>query len=57
MKFLAVVAFAYAAFCMALFAFQRSLIYFPQPREVTAPQSTMILPVEDAKLVVTVRLT
>ena len=55
MRFLALVAFAYAAFCMALFAFQRSLIYFPQPREVTAPQSTMILPVEDAKLVVTVR--
>lgn len=52
--FLAVVAFAYAAFCLALFAFQRSLIYFPQPRVVTAPQSTMILPVEDAELVVTV---
>jgi len=55
MKLLAVVASAYAVFCMALFAFQRSLIYFPQPREIRASQSTMILPVEDAELVVTVR--
>jgi pimeloyl-ACP methyl ester carboxylesterase len=55
MKLLAAVAFVYAAFCLALFAFQRSLIYFPQPREITAPQSTMIFPVEDAELVVTVR--
>jgi len=54
-KFVVVVAFAYAAFCLALFAFQRSLIYFPQPRVVTAPQSTMILSVEDAEIVVTVR--
>ena len=55
MRFLAIVAFAYAAFCLALFALQRSLIYFPQPREIKAPQSTMILHVEDAELVVTVR--
>lgn len=55
MTFLVVVVFAYAAFCMALFAFQRSLIYFPQPREIKTPQSTMILPVEDAELVVTIR--
>ena len=55
MRFLAIVAFAYAAFCLALFALQRSLIYFPQPREIKAPQSTMILHVEDAELVVTVQ--
>lgn len=55
MKFLAIIAFAYATVCLALFAFQRSLIYFPQPREIKTPQSTMILPVEDAELVVTVR--
>lgn len=55
MKFLSVIAFAYATFCIALFAYQRSLIYFPQPREVKTPQSTMILSVEDAELLVTVR--
>ena len=55
MKLLAVVIIAYAVFCMALFVFQRSLIYFPQPREIKAPQSTMVLSVEDAKLLVTVR--
>ena len=55
MKSLAIVAFVYAAFCVALFLFQNSLIYFPQPREISAPQSTMILPVEGAELFVTVR--
>ena len=46
---------AYAALCAALFVFQRSLIYHPQPRAVTAAESTMKLPVEGAELVVTVR--
>ncbi len=54
-KLLAFVAFVYAAFCVALFAFQRSLIYFPQPLEIKAPQSIMTLPVEDAELFVTIR--
>jgi len=55
MKFLSVVIIAYAVFCAALFVFQRSLIYYPQPREIKAPQSTMVLSVEDAELLVTVR--
>jgi pimeloyl-ACP methyl ester carboxylesterase len=55
MRLLAIVALAYAIFCMGLFVFQRSLIYFPQPREINSPQSTMILPVEEAELLVTVR--
>lgn len=52
---LAFVAVAYVGLCVALFLFQGSLIYFPQPRAVTTPQSTMLLPVGDAELVVTVR--
>lgn len=51
----AIVAVAYVGLCVALFLFQGSLIYFPQPRAVTAPQSTLFLPVGDAELVVTVR--
>lgn len=52
---LALALLAYAGLCAALFAFQRSLIYHPQPRAVTAPESTMRLQVEGADLVVTVR--
>ena len=55
MRSLTIVAFAYVACCMALFVFQNSLIYYPQPREINAPQSTMIFPVEGAELIVTVR--
>jgi uncharacterized protein len=52
---LAVAAVAYLGVCVAMFAFQRSLIYFPQPRKVTAPESTMVLRVEGAELVVSVK--
>jgi pimeloyl-ACP methyl ester carboxylesterase len=38
-----------------MYVFQRSLLYFPQPRAVTAPQSTLTLPLDGATLVVTVR--
>jgi len=55
MKSMVIVVFTYAAFCTALFVFQDSLIYYPQPREINAPQSTMIFPVEGAELFVTVR--
>lgn len=55
MRFLSIVAFAYGAFCSALFVFQGSLIYYPQPREINSPQSTMIFPVDSAELLVTVR--
>jgi hypothetical protein len=55
MKSMTIVAFAYAAICMALFVFQDTLIYYPQPREINAPQSTMIFPVDSAELLVTVR--
>jgi len=52
---IAVIATAYLGVCAAMFAFQRSLLYYPQPREVTAPESTMHLRVEGADLLVTVR--
>lgn len=45
----------YAAACIALFAFQRSLIYFPQPNAYGAPDSMTSLPVEGAQLRVSVR--
>jgi uncharacterized protein len=45
----------YLAVCAAMFAFQRSLLYYPQPRMVTAPESTMRLRVPGSQLMVTVR--
>jgi pimeloyl-ACP methyl ester carboxylesterase len=51
----AVVVVAYLAACAALFLFQRSLIYFPQPRSAAGGATTMMLPVDGAQVVVTVR--
>ncbi|HEU4372971.1 MAG TPA: alpha/beta hydrolase [Telluria sp.] len=45
----------YTAACIALFAFQRSLIYFPQPRAFGGPGDTQILKADGADLVVSVR--
>jgi len=45
----------YMSVCAAMYVFQRSLIYYPQPRAVTAPGSTLHLPVDGAEVVVTVR--
>ena len=50
---LAVVLIGYAGVCAAMYVFQRSLLYYPQPRMVTATESTMRLPVDGAELVVT----
>ena len=52
---LAAVVTIYLGICLAMFVFQRSLLYYPQPRAVTAPESTMALHVPDAQLMVTVR--
>ncbi|MEO8849135.1 MAG: alpha/beta hydrolase [Casimicrobiaceae bacterium] len=38
-----------------MYMFQRSLLYYPQPRAVTAAESTMKLRVDGAEVVVTVR--
>ncbi|MCP4571314.1 MAG: alpha/beta hydrolase [bacterium] len=52
---IAIIVLVYLAICVAMFLLQRSLLYFPQPRRVRAPESTMVLPVDGAELVVTVR--
>lgn len=51
----AIVIVAYLAACAALFVFQRSLIYFPQPRSAAGNASIMTLPVDGADVVVSVR--
>jgi uncharacterized protein len=45
----------YGAACMALFVFQRSLIYVPQPNAFDTPSSIRIVAVPGADLVVSVR--
>jgi pimeloyl-ACP methyl ester carboxylesterase len=45
----------YIALCAALFVFERALLYFPQPRAVADPASTMRLSVDGAELVVSIR--
>lgn len=45
----------YLLLCAALFFFQRSLIYFPQPRYLSSPQSVSVLSTPDAKLAITTR--
>lgn len=52
---LAALILGYAGVCAAMYLFQRSLLYYPQSSSVTAPESTMTLPVDGAELVVTVR--
>lgn len=53
--FLSVAALGYLGICVMMYLSQRSLIYFPQPRAVTAAESTLVLPVDGAEVVVTVR--
>ena len=45
----------YAGACVLLFLFQRSLIYFPQPSAFGSADTTLVLPVNGANLVVSVR--
>ncbi|MES2935841.1 MAG: alpha/beta hydrolase [Pseudomonadota bacterium] len=45
----------YCAACLALFACQRSLIYFPQPSNFDTASSTLVLPVNGANLATSVR--
>jgi pimeloyl-ACP methyl ester carboxylesterase len=53
--FLSIALVLYAGACIALFAFQRSLIYFPQPKSFGNPSDTLILPVAGSDLFVSVR--
>jgi pimeloyl-ACP methyl ester carboxylesterase len=52
---LAVALIGYLALCAALFFFQRSLIYFPQPAASGEPAATLQLQAADAELAVSVR--
>ncbi|SDO20806.1 alpha/beta hydrolase [Polaromonas sp. JS666] len=53
--FVAVLLLAYLALCAALYVYQRSLIYFPQPKSWGGPATTQQLQVKDAELVLTAR--
>jgi uncharacterized protein len=46
---------AYLGLCAALFAFQRSLIYYPQPGVMDGSPSSLRLPVSGADLRITIR--
>lgn len=45
----------YLALCVALLVFQRSLIYYPQPRAIGSAETVLTLPVDDARVLVSVR--
>jgi pimeloyl-ACP methyl ester carboxylesterase len=52
---IAILLVLYGAACVALFAFQRSLIYFPQPSAFDTASTKLVLPVPGADLIVSVR--
>lgn len=54
-SFAAFLALVYVGLCVALFVFQRSLIYYPQPRARGANSPTMTLSVPGAELLISVR--
>jgi len=45
----------YACICAYVYAMQDSFIYYPQPKSLSSPDSTLILPVEDAQIIVTTK--
>ncbi len=53
--FLSIVLVLYLGACIALYVFQRSMIYFPQPGGAADPAARMVLQVPGADLHVTVR--
>src|SRR5687767_13711863 len=55
LAFLAFVVLVYAGLCAALFFFQRSMIYFPQPRSAGPAAATLALKVGDHEVIVTTR--
>jgi pimeloyl-ACP methyl ester carboxylesterase len=50
-----IVAALYLALCVALFVFQRALIYYPQPRAVGTDATLLTLPTADAQVLVSIR--
>lgn len=51
----AAIAIGYLALCAALFVFQRSLIYYPQPRSVADGAQTITLRTDEPRVLVTAR--
>lgn len=54
-SFLLGAAALYGLLCLALLVFQRSFIYFPQPRAIDNPTTLLKLPMEDAEVLVSTR--
>jgi pimeloyl-ACP methyl ester carboxylesterase len=54
-NFVAFVAIIYVAICVLMFFFQRSLLYYPQPRAKGERSATMPLSVPGAELVISLR--
>ncbi|WP_375739087.1 alpha/beta hydrolase [Pseudomonas boanensis] len=50
------IAVVYLGLCVALFVFQRALIYFPQPRLAGGPDTVLKMPLVDVEIVVSTRL-
>lgn len=55
LTFIALAVLVYLGLCAALFFFQRSLIYFPQPRSAAATAQTITLKAGDHDVLVTTR--
>ena len=55
LKLAGVVGLIYVGLCVALFVFQRSLIYFPQPRATVGGATLLALPADGAPVLVTTR--
>ncbi len=55
MSLVALIVAVYLVLCAALFFFQRSLIYFPQPNAVNSAESRMTLAMPDAQVSVVTR--
>lgn len=55
MSLVALIVAVYLVLCAALFFFQRSLIYFPQPNAVTSADSQLTLSMPDAQVSVITR--
>jgi hypothetical protein len=55
LSLLAMLVAVYLAICVAVWAFQRSLIYFPQPLAISHPDTLLRLAVDDGEVLVSVR--
>ena len=51
----AILTFMYGALCLGLFVFQRSFIYYPQPKSATDNSPTLTLNVEGERILVSTR--